>query len=428
LDGNAVSLITAYLFHAGGHQSPSALIINHGKSYQGPIVLGMGFTFDDSDTHGIANTLNDMRQLIANNLHNAERIFAYIGGEEVLNDPTHTHRRYVINFGEMTENEAQKWPELYAIIEQKVKPVRLHDNRESYRRLWWQFAEKRSELMDLLTRQSHVLMHPFTSSNVAFARLPATTIIAGPHNIILDATDQCFSVLQCRLHEFWARFFASSMKDDLRYTPSDCFETFPFPTEFESNPTLEKAGQDYYEFRAALMQDLWLGLTATYNLFHAPDSEAIASLQKLYSKRRITPDWKIKDKVPEDKTPMTLYPTPEKAMESIRKLRELHAKMDGAVLRAYGWHDLAGQANCEFLLDYEEEEDGDDDKGGRQRKKPWRFRWPDEFRDEVLARLLKLNAERAEQEKILAQATSPKPTAKKPKKPKSGDNEQLLNL
>ena len=38
-----------------------------------------------------------------------------------------------------------------------------------------------------------------------------------------------FGVLQCRIHEAWARFFGSSLKDRLRYTPSDCFETFPFP-------------------------------------------------------------------------------------------------------------------------------------------------------------------------------------------------------
>ena len=57
------------------------------------------------------------------------------------------------------------------------------------------------------------------------------------------------------------------------------------------------------------------------------------------------------------------------------------------------------RCECEFLLDYEDE---DDDNGrARKRKKPYRYRWPDELRDEVLARLLKLNAERAEQELVL---------------------------
>ena len=76
---------------------------------------------------------------------------------------------------------------------------------------------------------------------------------------------------------------------------------------------------------------------------------------------------------------------------AIAKLRELHAAIDRAVLDAYGWSDIA--TNCEFLLDYEidEEEWG-------SRKKPYRYRWPDDVRDEVLARLLELNAERAAEE------------------------------
>ena len=72
--------------------------------------------------------------------------------------------------------------------------------------------------------------------------------------------------------------------------------------------------------------------------------------------------------------------------------------MDGAVLDAYGWTDL--KPTCEFLLDYEEDEDEDESGGGRRRKKPWRYRWPDDFRDEVLARLLELNRQLAEEERL----------------------------
>ena len=62
------------------------------------IVLGMGFTFDDTDTKGVASPLAEMHRLIANDPRNAERIFPYIGGEEVNDSPTHAHHRYVINF------------------------------------------------------------------------------------------------------------------------------------------------------------------------------------------------------------------------------------------------------------------------------------------------------------------------------------------
>ena len=143
------------------------------------------------------------------------------------------------------------------------------------------------------------------------------------------------------------------MKDDLRYTPSDCFETFPFPNDWETHPALEAAGKQYYDFRASLMVRNGEGLTKTCNLFHNPyDND---------------PD--------------------------IQKLRELHAAMDRAVLDAYGWTDVP--TNCDFLLDYEIDEETWGNK-----KKPYRYRWPDNVRDEVLARLLELNAERAADEAL----------------------------
>ena len=111
------------------------------------------------------------------------------------------------------------------------------------------------------------------------------------------------------------------------------------------------------------------GLTKTYNRFHDPDERS--------------PD--------------------------ILKLRELHAAMDRAVLDAYGWNDIP--TDCEFLLDYEEDEG--DDEGSRKRKKPWRYRWPDDVRDEVLARLLALNAQRAEEERLAGAAQPSTATPKR---------------
>jgi hypothetical protein len=90
--------------------------------------------------------------------------------------------------------------------------------------------------------------------------------------------------------------------------------------------------------------------------------------------------------------------------------------MDRAVLDAYGWMDI--QPKCEFLLDYEEEDNPEDEGSGKKaKKKPWRYRWPDEVRDEVLARLLALNQERAKEE-ALAGAADSSPKAKKGRKPK----------
>ena len=113
--------------------------------------------------------------------------------------------------------------------------------------------------------------------------------------------------------------------------------------------------------------------------------------------------------------------------------------MDRAVLEAYGWHDLVELSvdgsqlsektgpRCEFLLDYEDDDEEltTDNRQLRTRKKPWRYRWPDPFRDEVLARLLELNKHRAEQERLtgLAAAGAAKPKRKAPLKKNTGGAE-----
>lgn len=134
------------------------------------------------------------------------------------------------------------------------------------------------------------------------------------------------------------------MKDDLRYTPSDCFVTFPFQNGFENDPSLEAVGQAYHDFRAQLMIDRNEGLTRTYNRFH---------------NRK------------------------EKSADIVR-LRDLHTEMDHAVLRAYGWDDLVDRAVPVFL----------DEESEPEYAYQNRLFWRAEVRDEVLARLLALNAER----------------------------------
>ena len=117
------------------------------------------------------------------------------------------------------------------------------------------------------------------------------------------------------------------------------------PRDLQANVTVDASGEIYNDFRSTLMIDRNEGLTKTYNRFHTRGENA--------------PD--------------------------IARLRVLHAEMDGAVLRAYGWDDLAERAAPKFI-----EQDADEGKTPKTR-----LDWPAEFKDEVLARLLALNAERA---------------------------------
>ena len=387
LDGKEVERITAFLFHRGGHGDPAQLEANAGKSFVGSYVLGMGFTFDDADKKGVATPLAEMQRLIEENPRNQEVIFPYIGGEEVNSNPTHTHHRYVINFRDWPRERADlgatwrdadnskrrewrrdgvvpldypkpvaaDWPELLAIVEERVKPARAHLTTNAIGRkrakMWWQFGSNAIELYAAISDQERVVAVSRVGQQAAFTLLPAQLVYADSTILFPFDTHASFCALQSRPHEIWARFFGSSMKDDLRYTPSDCFETYPFPEGWESHPDLQAAGEKYYKFRADLMVKSGEGMTKTYNRVHNRNEDSA----------------------------------------DILHLRHLHAAMDRAVLNAYGWTDIP--TDCDFLLDHEI----DEEEWGNH-KKPYRYRWPNDIRDEVLARLLELNAERAAEE------------------------------
>ncbi|MDV3001114.1 MAG: hypothetical protein N5P05_002720 [Chroococcopsis gigantea SAG 12.99] len=359
LEGRTVNKISAFLFHAGENNNPAVLLSNADKSFLGFKLYGQGFVFDDADP--LASSISEMKDLMAKNKHYADFIFPYLGGAEINSSPTHTHNRYAINFFDMNEQDARQYPDLMKIVEDKVRPQRILLKRDSLRIRWWQYGEKQPSLVKAITQCDWVLVCSQTSKYFCFVFLPSNIVFSHKTVVFPFEDFSPFVVMQSRLHEIWALFFGSSMKDDPVYTPSDCFQTFPFPENWETNPILEAVGKTYYEYRAALMVRNNQGLTDTYNRFHDPDERH--------------PD--------------------------ILQLRLLHAQMDRAVLDAYGWTDISTE--CTFLLDYKDEED-DENTSQRQKKKPWRYRWPKEIHDEVLARLLELNQQRAEAEILSGKA------------------------
>lgn len=376
LDDHPVSRISAYLIKGNVDESPARLAANPYFSL-GSKIYGQGFLFDDLSSE--CTPLAEMRRIIDIQPSAANRVRPYIGGEEINASPTQQPHRFAIYFSDIdSEEELNAWPALREIVDRTVRPERqqLGDNPNNVplRRRWWAYQAHRPELYARLWKMDRTLVSSQVTSHFAFALVPTTWIFSHAVNVFCLSNYGGFCAVQCRVHEVWARLLGSSMKDDLRYTPSDCFETFPFPKEFESNRVLEQAGNAYYDVRAALMGKNNEGLTKTYNHFHDPDETS--------------PD--------------------------ILKLRELHAAMDRAVLDAYGWTDIP--TDCEFLLDWEDEDDEEDT--GRRRKKPWRLRWPDDVRDEVLARLLALNVERAAEEVRagVAAAAADKTSSAKPRR------------
>jgi hypothetical protein len=353
LDSREVDKITAFLFHKGNSDDPHRLLANKGISFQGSNILGKGFIFNDRDKTGAASSLQEMRNIIDKDPRNKQRIFPYIGGSEVNNHPTHCNHRYVINFGELDETKAKDWPDLYSIIEQKVKPERLKQKREIRKRYWWRFGESTPALYRSIDGLNRIIVCVQTSKYRTFTFLPNEMVYDQKLVVFAFSTTTALGILHSRVHEIWALFMGSSMRDDPVYTPTDCFETFPFPSNWDTMEDLQQIGNELFEYRKDFMIACEAGLTDTYNRFHNPTET----------------DTKI------------------------TKLRELHDRLDRLVLDAYGWTDVGNR--CEFILEYDVE-------GGlkENKMKPYRYRWPNETRDEVLARLLDLNQTRAQAERL----------------------------
>jgi len=378
LDSVIVNRISAYLVNGQADGSPARLS-NSPYFSKGSQIYGQGFCFDDRDAK--SGSILEMEEICRTEPQSKSRIFPFVGGEELNSLGVLEPQRYVIQLSDLQdEEELAAFPALEKIVRERVKPERdvlgPNPNNRPLKKRWWAYQAHRPELYERARSKKRLIAHAEVSKFLGFRFVPANWIYNKTAVIIDSESFGDFAVLQSRVHETWARTFASSMKDDMRYTASTCFATFVFPRECSD---LNEIGESYFESRDRLMSSLNEGPTSLYNQFHSPEAMD----------------------------------------ERILELRAFQGEMDAAVLRAYGWDDLASRATCEFLLDYEEEEDEANESGRTsRRRKPYRYRWPDEFRDEVLARLLELNEQRAAEERATG-AAAEAATKKKPKKKKT---------
>jgi hypothetical protein len=223
------------------------------------------------------------------------------------------------------------------IVQERVIPERELNKSRNLREQWWVYERGRTALYAAISGMKRVLVIPRHAKYMICAWIPEGIIYSDATCVIASEKDSDFAILQCTFHDIWARLCGSTLETRMRYTPTDCFETFPFPVNMQG---LGDIGERYYLHRQAIMLDRQEGLTKTYNSFH--DLHEIA--------------------------------------DDIVLLRELHKEMDKAVGQAYGWDDL--------LLGH----------GFHETKQGLRYTISEEARREVLGRLLKLNHERYAEE------------------------------
>jgi hypothetical protein len=335
LDGREVENITSFLLPVGPNSRPARLSGNIDKVYSGINPNGAGFVFNGTER----------LELIANCPYCEAFFHPYLSSNDLNGESNSQPTRFIVDVGLLSEEKLRQYPPLYAHLRDTVRIERQKSSERRLREQWWKFSRPAHDLYNRIGDHDRVLAMGRLATHHTFAFQDIRTIFSDALSVFLLDRFSDFTELQCRVHEMWAKFLGSSFKDDPRYIPEDCFETFPL---IGSNGSCEDAGRAYYDDRAAVMLRRNEGLTDIYNRFHDPSESA----------------------------------------EDIKRLRELHAAMDRAVLEAYGWRDLAARAAPIFL-----DETSEDDHTYQGR-----LFWPSDFRDEVLARLLALNAERHSEE------------------------------
>jgi methylase of polypeptide subunit release factors len=267
--------------------NPQRLVSNAELSFQGSIVLGLGFTMDPEHA----------RELTARNPRNANAVFPYLNGQDLNSSPDSSASRWVINFHDWSEDIAKTYPELYSQVLKEVKPERDANKRKARRERWWLHAEPARGLYEKISGFRRVIAIARLSKAVMPLLVRTGQVMSD--QIVVFATDDTgmLALLSSSLHYCWVIERGSTLETRSRYTPSDGFETLARP---EMTSEARKLGGRLDTFRRELMVARQAGLTATYNLVH---------------------DQGCTD-------------------QDIAKLREIHWAIDEAVVRAYGWEDL----------------------------------------------------------------------------------------
>jgi hypothetical protein len=243
---------------------------------------------------------------------------------------------FVIDLFGLTADEVKhRFPEVYQHVQATVKPERDTNNRAWYRDNWWIHGEPRKAFRPALVGLSRYIATVETSKHRFFTFLDQSIL---PDNMLVNIAleDGYFlGLLSSQIHGSWALAQGGILGPTPRYNKTRCFETFPFPICSKEQQAKIRAFAEQLDAHRKRQQALHPVLTLT-SMYNV--LEAVRAGEQLTTKDR---------KVYEDGL--------------VGILKDLHDQLDAAVAEAYGWP-------------------------------------ADLSTDEILNRLVKLNAERAAEE------------------------------
>ena len=246
---------------------------------------------------------------------------------------------WLVDFYNMSVGQAAQYEAPFAHAQKHVRSFRGENPRSWYRAEWWQLYAQRPELRKACAPLPRFLATPRVTKHRLFVWLAAPTVPDCQLIVFARSDDYFFGVLHSRIHEVWALRLGSRLETRPRYTPTTCFETFPFPRPTpEQEAAIAEAAKELDSLRNNwLNPPEWTqeeilefpgsadGPWARY--VHEPDERGIGCVRW----PRIVPRPGGYDKMLSKRTLTNLY------NERPTWLRLAHEKLDAAVFAAYGW-------------------------------------------------------------------------------------------
>jgi len=249
-----------------------ALGANLGRSFQGPIPVG-GFYLE----------VDEAEELLArSDATYPDVIRPYLIGDDITEDPRQDSRRFIIDFGFLPLEQAELYSAAMAIVRERVKPDRDRNRDRGFRDFWWRFGRPRGEMRKALAPLSRYIAGNAQGKRFLFAWQEPNVCPSNLTNVFAFEDDYAMGILTSVVHQTWARSESSTLRIDLRYTPTTCFETFPWPQPDEAcRGSIGVLAAELIAARQEITIREGIGLTDFYN---AVDDGAWQDVAELHRK------------------------------------------------------------------------------------------------------------------------------------------------
>jgi hypothetical protein len=169
---------------------------------------------------------------------NSDVLRPYYNGNDLTKRPRNA---WTVDFGvDMPVEDAVGYAGPFGYVESEVKPLREKNRREAYAENWWIYAESRPAMREAFGGRTRFLSTCMVAKHRMFTWLD---VVALPANVVIvfgRSDDFFFGVVQSRFHQVWALKQGTRLETRPRYTPTTCFETFPFPFRDDLVPPAAK--------------------------------------------------------------------------------------------------------------------------------------------------------------------------------------------